>query len=440
MKKKTSFILLAIILLALLLRLVVAVYLGGDLEGVQQERAQDQVSYHALAQSLLAGRGYSFQQDYWYPGFTRAGEQTAHWSFLYPLYLAGVYTVFGHSPVAARVVQVIIIAILNSWLLYRLGRRLAGEPAGLLSAALGAVYAYFIYYDATLMTEAFFTLGVLAIFDLSLELAGIRGPGGGAVSGRRLSLWLLLGVVIGLTALLRQTILLFLPVWLAWVYWAGIKQIRWYGPLVSIGMVLVCILPWTLRNYTLYGEILLLNSNSGFALFSANHPYHGTQFIQDYAAPLPDDLVALGLNEAQWNAALTQRGLEFILADPQRYLLLSLDRIPIFFNAWFSPESRLASNLMRVLSFGLYLPFFVYGMVLSFRQARRFSLVYLFALVFSAMHILIWASVRYRLPIDAVMMPLAALAVLDLARRLGERLPEKFPLKLKIAEFTTSEN
>jgi 4-amino-4-deoxy-L-arabinose transferase-like glycosyltransferase len=393
-----------------------------------------------LAQSLLAGRGYSFQQDYWYPGFTRAGEQTAHWSFLYPLYLAGVYTVFGHSPVAARVVQVIIIAILNSWLLYRLGRRLAGEPAGLLSAALGAVYAYFIYYDATLMTEAFFTLGVLAIFDLSLELVGIRAPGKEAVSGRRLSLWLLLGVVIGLTALLRQTILLFLPVWLAWVYWAGRKQIRWYGPLVSIGMVLVCILPWTVRNYTLYGEILLLNSNSGFALFSANHPYHGTQFIQDYAAPLPDDLVALGLNEAQWNAALTQRGLEFILADPQRYLLLSLDRIPIFFNAWFSSESRLASNLMRVLSFGLYLPFFLYGLVLSFRQARRFSLVYLFALVFSAMHILIWASVRYRLPIDAVMMPLAALAVLDLARRLGERLPEKFPLKLKIAEFTTSEN
>ena len=26
------------------------------------------------------------------------------------------------------------------------------------------------------------------------------------------------------------------------------------------------------------------------------------------------------------------------LADPQRYLLLSLDRVPIFFNAWFSPE------------------------------------------------------------------------------------------------------
>jgi hypothetical protein len=131
------------------------------------------------------------------------------------------------------------------------------------------------------------------------------------------------------------------------------------------------------------------------------------------------------LNEAQWSSALTKRGLEFILADPQRYLLLSLDRVPIFFNAWFSPESSLVSNLMRVLSFGLYLPFFLYGLVLSLRQARRFSLVYLFVLVFSAMHILIWASVRYRLPIDAVMMPFAAMALVDIARRLGVRLPAK---------------
>ena len=59
------------------------------------------------AVSLLAGRGYSFDQD-WYPGFTRAGEPTAHWSFLYPLYLAVVYAVFGYHPLAARLVQALL--------------------------------------------------------------------------------------------------------------------------------------------------------------------------------------------------------------------------------------------------------------------------------------------------------------------------------------------
>jgi 4-amino-4-deoxy-L-arabinose transferase-like glycosyltransferase len=417
-KNKYIFGLLIILILALTLRVGASLYLGNSLVGAQQDRIYDQNSYDFLAQSLLAGRGYSFEMDYWYPGFTRAGEQTAHWSFLYPVFLAGVYGVFGHYPLAARLVQVLISGILSTWLFYRLGQRLGGKTVGLVTAALGAVYIYFVYHDAALMTESFFTLGILAIFVLSLKLVEIGSDRKETDQSSHLWFWVLLGLVMGLTTLLRQTLLLWLPFWLVWVYWAGRKQVRWFGPLVSLGVLVTCILPFTIRNYLLYDEFLLLNSNAGYALYSANHPYHGTQFDQDYAADLPDDMVSLGLNEAQWSSELTKRGLEFILADPQRYLLLSLDRVPIFFNAWFSPESSLVSNLMRVLSFGLYLPFFIYGLVLSLRDARRFSLVYLFVLVFSAMHILIWASVRYRLPIDAVMMPFAAMALQNLVNRI----------------------
>ncbi len=79
-----------------------------------------------------------------------------------------------------------------------------------------------------------------------------------------------------------------------------------------------------------YHAFLPLNSNAGFALYSANHPYHGTHFDQDYVAPLPSDLMSLGLNGAQWNTALIVRGVEFILQDPGRYLLLSLNRVGSF--------------------------------------------------------------------------------------------------------------
>jgi len=99
-------------------------------------------------------------------------------------------------------------------------------------------------------------------------------------------------------------------------------------------------------------------------------------------------------------------------------LMLSLSRVPIFFNFWFSAESNLSSNLMRVLSYGLYLPFFLYGLILSLRNWQRNSLIYLFGLVYSLMHILTWASVRYRLPIDAAMMPFAAFALIDVFQRL----------------------
>src|SRR5690606_15695713 len=128
------------------------------------------------------------------------------------------------------------------------------------------------------------------------------------------------------------------------------------------------------------------------------------------------------LNEAQLNTALTMRGVQFILDDPIRYLHLSLNRIPIFFNFWFTEESDFRANLVRVLSYGLYLPFFIYGLFLSLRSWRKYTLFYLFSLVYTLMHVLIWASVRYRLPIDAALMPFAAHAAIQLVTRL---LPSK---------------
>jgi len=65
--------LIGIISLGILLRIGAAVYLGNSITGAQQTRIYDQVSYNALALSLLAGRGYSFEQG-WYP-FTPANKR-----------------------------------------------------------------------------------------------------------------------------------------------------------------------------------------------------------------------------------------------------------------------------------------------------------------------------------------------------------------------------
>ena len=113
-----------------------------------------------LATRLLAGHGYSFA-DYWYP-FAPPNTPTAHWSFLYTAFLAGVYAIFGPHPLAARLVQAVLGGLLLPWLTYRLTRRLffgdhtaaKGEALRsgflippwlpLLTAFCSAVYAYFI--------------------------------------------------------------------------------------------------------------------------------------------------------------------------------------------------------------------------------------------------------------------------------------------------------
>lgn len=406
-----------ILVLAVLIRIPVAVLMGDQitvLPGIQ-----DQVSYDALARSLLDGRGYSFTEK-WYP-FTPANTPTAHWSFLYPLYLAGVYAVTGYHPLAARLLQGIVGGALLCFLVYKIGRQTANEETGLVSAALAAVYGYFIYYNAALMTETFFIVLILLTLYLALELR--ENP-------TRIR-WVVLGFSLGLAALLRQTILLFTPFLLLWLFWELKKDVRWWHFTIPVIVIGLLIAPWTLRNYLVYGEFLLLNSNAGYALYASNNSNLGTDWDNDgVVVPVPNELK--GQNEAQLDRDLAQRGIRFILADPGRYVLLTVDKTLEFFWFWPSSDSSRISNLNRVLSFGLYLPFMLFGLYLSLSRWRSFVVLYLFIFIHTAIHLLSWPAARYRLSVDAVSMVFAGLAVLEFTKQL-KSWRRKLPLTDKLS-------
>ena len=187
------------------------------------------------------------------------------------------------------------------------------------------------------------------------------------------------------------------------------------------------VLPFTIRNYRVYGSFLLLNSNAGYAMYSAQHPMHGTEFQEFAAAPLPEEL--WGQNEAALDRELMRSGIGFVMADPQRYLLLCLSRVRAYFDARPSAATSSTNTLGRLFSFGIFVPFMLFGLWLALHDARRsaltlanflttpLALILLFAVVYSLLHILTWAMPRYRLPVDAVLLPFAALALYDLAGR-----------------------
>jgi 4-amino-4-deoxy-L-arabinose transferase-like glycosyltransferase len=394
----------AILTAAVLIRIPAALYMGDqvfELPGIQ-----DQVSYDALAHSLLEGRGYSFTEN-WYP-FTPANTPTAHWSFLYPVYLAGVYAVTGYHPLIARLLQAAVGGALLCFLVYKIGRRVVNEETGLVGAGLAAVYGYFIYYNAALMTETFFI--VLVMLTLYLSLAIKESP--------VLIRWVGLGLSLGLAGLLRQTILLFVPFLLLWlILELREKGVRWWYFTIPVVIIILLITPWSIRNYLVYQNFLLLNSNAGYALYASNNPNLGTDWNNEKVViPVPAELK--GQNEAELDRALTRRGIEFILADPNRYFWLSLDKTLEYFWFWPSATSSQISNLNRVLSFGLYLPFMLVGLFLSFSRWRRFLILYIFIIVHSTIHLLSWPAPRYRLPVDAVSMIFAGLALIEVVRQI----------------------
>jgi hypothetical protein len=170
-------------------------------------------------------------------------------------------------------------------------------------------------------------------------------------------------------------------------------------------------------NYEVFGDFLLLNSNGGYFFYAANHPDQGTDFDPDMAPPPPESL--RGLREPALDRALFRTALGFIAADPGRFLRLSWSRVGVYFWLWPSAASSSLANLTRLCSFTLYLPFMLYGLVLSRRRWRRCLPLYLYLLFDTALHLASWSAPRYRLPSDALLMVFAALAVVDLAENFG---------------------
>jgi 4-amino-4-deoxy-L-arabinose transferase-like glycosyltransferase len=392
----------------------------------------DQISYNTLAMRVLGGFGFSFGEVWW--PITPAGAPTAHWSFLYTLYLTGIYLLFGPFPLVARILQAIITGFFHPLLAYKIGGRLYSKTVGLVAAALTAGYLYFVYYDATLMTEPFFITLVLAGLYMSIWIVDQLKITGRLTSfSQTVKLFLVLGLVLGAAVLLRQLIMVMIPFVFLWILYALRKnnlRLVILNLLVSAGVILAMILPFSIYNTIRFKHFVLLNTNSGYAFFWSNHPIYGTTFVPLLTEARYQDLVPTelrSLDEAALDQALMQRGFQIVLSDPGRYLLLSLSRIPVFFMFWPSSGSGLVSNLSRVGSFGILWPFMLYGLIRAVYLRRKVSflnflatpeaLLILFGVIYTGMHLLSWAMVRYRLPVDAVTLTFAALAIVDLAQR-----------------------
>jgi hypothetical protein len=431
----------SIIGIAILLRLASAFYFGNQLRVLPG--VADQLSYHNLAIRVMSGHGFTFETGWW-PA-TPAGQPTAHWSYLYVVFVSAIYSLFGPNPLVPRLIQALAVGFLQPWLTWRVGRKLFGTKVGLVSAALASVYAYFVFYAGALMTESFYIVALLWTVDVSLGLTQSR-------KSATAKSWAQLGLALGIAVLLRQVALLLIPPVFAWIAWrsrgAGGLQLRnLRGGLgraaIALAVLAACILPWTLRNVRVFGQFVLLNTNAGFAFFWGNHPIHGTEFIPvipesllTYGALIPNEL--RGLNEAAMDRALLSRGVQIVANDPVRYARLCVSRAREYVRFWPSRDSGSISNFARVSSFGLLLPLLLAGTVLAFRRQRPTArrkcgagFVMLLAAVYSFVHLLTWTLVRYRLPVDAITLPIAALALAQshawLRRRFGVAVPRLAP-------------
>ena len=243
------------------------------------------------------------------------------------------------------------------------------------------------------------------------------------VSGQyNLRHWVVLGLALAGTVLFRMAVLPFVFILLAWIFFSARhadRPVRIWQCLIPIAIIALAIMPWTIRNYRLYGRFMLLESQFGHVLWNSNHPDQGINFRGAWVAPIPPEL--LTLSEPEITNELLKRGVQNILADPGRFTLLTLSRVKFFFTCWPTADSGLMNNAARVLSFGIMWPFMLYGLYLSRRQWQRCLPLYLFLVIHLGIYLVSWVMIRYRIPADTVLLPFAGLAIVDIAGRIQRR-------------------
>lgn len=162
------------------------------------------------------------------------------------------------------------------------------------------------------------------------------------------------------------------------------------------------------------------NAGQGGAKWNSNHPDQGIDFRGSWVAPTPPDLLAL--SEPEITNELLKRGIQNVLADPGRFTLLTLSRVKFFFTFWPTAESSLLSNLGRVFSFGIMLPFMLYGLYLSRREWRLCLPLYLFLVIHLGVYLVSWVMIRYRIPADTILLVFAGLALASIGQTIGRKL------------------
>jgi 4-amino-4-deoxy-L-arabinose transferase-like glycosyltransferase len=218
----------------------------------------DDYFYHWQANALADGMG--FINPISWKALGRIDPSAAH-PPLYSLYLAGVSLLGGTSALAHRLASCLLGAATVA-VVGLTGRRIAGDRAGLIAAALAAVYPMLWINDGMLISESMYVLLIAAVLLTTYRLWETRTPGNA----------LLLGGAIGLASLTRPEAVLLVPlIGLPFLFAHGEPMRRRVLAVLAIGMAcLAVILPWWVRNLVTFENPTFLATGHGSVLQSAN--------------------------------------------------------------------------------------------------------------------------------------------------------------------------
>lgn len=282
--------------------------------------------YDQIAENIVSGKGYSF----YYFG----AEYKSYSPPLYPIIVSGIYFLFGIKATPVILMQ-IALSILTCWIVYIIARRVAGGEAALIALGFCLFHPGLIIYSVKKI-HAFNLDTLLFSLIILLSLRLKDNP-----TAKRFAFC---GLVFGISALSRPSILPFVPIMILWLFFI-LRKPFFRKAVDSLLLVLLLILPlsiWAARNYGIHKRLVLTTTNDGEVFWRGNNANAtGTSFVDSRTEVLEADKQLydklMGLKEIDKRDLFMGEAVKFIKGNPKQFFNLYLKKLYYFW--WFSPVS-----------------------------------------------------------------------------------------------------
>jgi 4-amino-4-deoxy-L-arabinose transferase-like glycosyltransferase len=390
---------LSIVVVAFVLRLLVIT--AGHTYRITPSRDHFQFGWETgrIARSIAEGHGFSSPTD--------LDSGPSAWTApVYPYLLAGIFKIWGiYTPASAWVILAFnsFWAALTCWTLYLVAARIFGAWVARVTAWTWAVFPYLLYWAVRVVWETSLTTFLLTlVLWLTIRASDDRSPRG---------IWIYQGFLWGLILLTNTAVVILLPFFLAWAISRSYRRRALRGAAVCLGIMALCAVPWTIRNYRRFDRFLFVRDNLPLELYEANNDHSaGLWTRSEHPGNNPTAMKRMQeLGEIAFMDEKQQQFDAFLREHPGEFVRFTLERVWYFWAA--PPQAAIVAGydlwVARHVQFLLASIFAFAGLVLAFARKNAYRwLLAPFLLIYPLPFYVVNPLPRYKHPIEPVMLML----------------------------------
>ena len=348
--------------------------------------------YGELANNLYQGKGYSLS----HPIDEDVTEKVYKSAYMPPGYVIYLYPFFFIPDPVIRNLLIILSQILISCILillvYKYTRKYFSETSALIAAAITGFLPEFIFASSQIQVTLFYHIGIIALL---LQLYKLNED------KIRYDTFIFIGIILGVLILFRSEIVLFAV--LIIIYLINKKYHK--GLLVIAGIILIFILPWQIRNYVLFEEIIPFTTSAGLNLYRGHNPYYignwGDDSLNAQFRSIKDD----ENYEVKMNYIYLENAIKSIKENPDKEIIYPFIKL---FHLWImNPSYERTNHPIYFVPWFALLLISIYGLIKS-ASWKNHKFTYLFLIFFNSVAIIFFALPRYQTMMKIALVPFAA--------------------------------